>query len=76
MLVLDPNIQQNLEDIFVIICFYKQLSHIPWTYLINAEIWSNGALDPWSGMGVYPKNSKGPEGPMVQEINEDERPRV
>ena len=35
-----------------------------------AEIWSNGALDPWSGMGVYPE-SMGPTGPMVQEINED-----
>ena len=33
-------------------------------------IWSNGALDPWSGMGVYPE-SMGPTGPMVQEINED-----
>ena len=25
-------------------------------------------------MGVYPKNSKGPEGPMVQEINEEMAP--
>ena len=38
----------------------------------TAEVWSNGALDPWSG-GVYPKNSKGPEGPVVQEINEETR---
>lgn len=35
------------------------------------EVWSNGALDPWSGMGVYPEHSKGPAGPMVQKINED-----
>lgn len=28
-------------------------------------VWSNGALDPWSGMGVYPP-SGGPTGPMVQ----------
>ena len=39
--------------------------------LLKTEVWSNGALDPWSGMGVYPEHSKGPQGPMVQEINED-----
>eukprot|EP00913_Durusdinium_trenchii_P013744 g12904.t1 len=33
-------------------------------------VWSNGALDPWSGMGVYPP-SGGPTGPMVQEMNVD-----
>ena len=33
-------------------------------------VWSNGALDPWSGMGVYPAGG-GPEGPLVQNINED-----
>jgi hypothetical protein len=33
-------------------------------------IWSNGALDPWSGQGVYPPGG-GPEGPLVQHINED-----
>eukprot|EP00929_Paragymnodinium_shiwhaense_P013284 TRINITY_DN121148_c0_g1_i1.p1 TRINITY_DN121148_c0_g1~~TRINITY_DN121148_c0_g1_i1.p1 ORF type:complete len:665 (-),score=116.57 TRINITY_DN121148_c0_g1_i1:31-2025(-) len=33
-------------------------------------VWSNGALDPWSGQGVYPPDG-GPEGPMVQPINAD-----
>jgi len=33
-------------------------------------VWSNGALDPWSGAGVYPAGG-GPEGPMVQNISED-----
>lgn len=33
-------------------------------------VWSNGALDPWSGQGVYPPGG-GPNGPMVQKINED-----
>ncbi|CAJ1453581.1 unnamed protein product [Effrenium voratum] len=33
-------------------------------------VWSNGALDPWSGQGVYPPDG-GPEGPMVQNISED-----
>ncbi|CAE7673015.1 DPP7 [Symbiodinium pilosum] len=33
-------------------------------------VWSNGALDPWSGMGVYPVGG-GPDGPMVQRINSD-----
>ena len=32
-------------------------------------VWSNGALDPWSGQGVYPPDG-GPEGPMVQNISE------
>lgn len=34
-------------------------------------VWSNGALDPWSGQGVYPESGGGPEGPMVQNISED-----
>lgn len=33
-------------------------------------VWSNGALDPWSGAGVYPVGG-GPEGPMVQNISSD-----
>ena len=33
-------------------------------------VWSNGALDPWSGQGVYPPQG-GPEGPMVQNISAD-----
>lgn len=33
-------------------------------------VWSNGALDPWSGAGVYPAGG-GPEGPMVQNISAD-----
>ena len=33
-------------------------------------VWSNGALDPWSGQGVYPPGG-GPEGPMVQNISAD-----
>lgn len=33
-------------------------------------IWSNGALDPWSGAGVYPAGG-GPEGPLVQNISLD-----
>lgn len=33
-------------------------------------IWSNGALDPWSGQGVYPPGG-GPDGPMVQNISAD-----
>ena len=35
-------------------------------------VWSNGALDPWSGQGVYPdKPGSGPNGPMVQKISAD-----
>ena len=49
--------------------FIRFSSHFH-THFFVAEIWSNGALDPWSGMGVYPE-SMGPTGPMVQEINED-----
>eukprot|EP00930_Biecheleria_cincta_P037998 TRINITY_DN26106_c0_g1_i1.p1 TRINITY_DN26106_c0_g1~~TRINITY_DN26106_c0_g1_i1.p1 ORF type:complete len:660 (+),score=60.60 TRINITY_DN26106_c0_g1_i1:58-2037(+) len=33
-------------------------------------IWSNGLLDPWSGMGVYPPGG-GPNGPMIQKVSED-----
>jgi len=33
-------------------------------------VWSNGLLDPWSGMGVYPPHG-GPDGPMVQNISDD-----
>jgi len=33
-------------------------------------VWSNGALDPWSGAGVYPPGG-GPEGPLVQNISAD-----
>ena len=33
-------------------------------------VWSNGALDPWSGQGVYPPGG-GPSGPMVQNISAD-----
>uniref|UniRef100_A0A7S3BW67 Uncharacterized protein n=1 Tax=Haptolina ericina TaxID=156174 RepID=A0A7S3BW67_9EUKA len=33
-------------------------------------VWSNGALDPWSGQGVYPDGG-GPDGPMVQNISLD-----
>ena len=33
-------------------------------------VWSNGALDPWSGQGVYPPGG-GPDGPMVQNISAD-----
>jgi hypothetical protein len=33
-------------------------------------VWSNGALDPWSGQGVYPPGG-GSDGPMVQPINAD-----
>ena len=33
-------------------------------------VWSNGALDPWSGQGVYPEGG-GPDGPMVQNVSED-----
>eukprot|EP00928_Gymnodinium_smaydae_P035129 TRINITY_DN24779_c0_g3_i1.p1 TRINITY_DN24779_c0_g3~~TRINITY_DN24779_c0_g3_i1.p1 ORF type:complete len:667 (+),score=86.42 TRINITY_DN24779_c0_g3_i1:26-2026(+) len=33
-------------------------------------VWSNGALDPWSGQGVYPPGG-GPDGPMVQNISKD-----
>lgn len=33
-------------------------------------IWSNGALDPWSGAGVYGVGG-GPTGPMVQNISAD-----
>ena len=33
-------------------------------------IWSNGALDPWSGQGVYPPGG-GPAGPAVQNISAD-----
>ena len=33
-------------------------------------VWSNGALDPWSGQGVYPDGG-GPDGPMVQALNAD-----
>jgi len=33
-------------------------------------VWSNGALDPWSGQGVYPAGG-GPDGPMVQPISAD-----
>lgn len=33
-------------------------------------IWSNGALDPWSGQGVYPPGG-GPDGPMVQNVSAD-----
>ena len=53
--------------------FPQQAIGDPYPITTTAEVWSNGALDPWSGMGVYPKNSKGPEGPMVQEINEETR---
>ena len=34
-------------------------------------VWSNGALDPWSGQGVYPPVGGGPSGPMVQNISAD-----
>jgi hypothetical protein len=34
-------------------------------------VWSNGALDPWSGQGVYPPTGGGPDGPMVQNISAD-----
>ena len=33
-------------------------------------VWSNGALDPWSGQGVYPPGG-GPDGPMVQNVSAD-----
>ena len=33
-------------------------------------VWSNGALDPWSGQGVYPPGG-GPGGPMVQNVSAD-----
>ena len=33
-------------------------------------VWSNGALDPWSGQGVYPEGG-GPEGNLVQNISDD-----
>lgn len=33
-------------------------------------VWSNGALDPWSGTGVYPPGG-GPDGPMVQNVSVD-----
>jgi len=33
-------------------------------------VWSNGALDPWSGQGVYPPGG-GPDGPLVQNISAD-----
>jgi len=33
-------------------------------------VWSNGALDPWSGQGVYPEGG-GPDGPLVQNISKD-----
>jgi lysosomal Pro-X carboxypeptidase len=33
-------------------------------------VWSNGALDPWSGQGVYPEGG-GPDGPMVRNISAD-----
>lgn len=33
-------------------------------------VWSNGALDPWSGMGVYPEGG-GPDGPFIQNISSD-----
>jgi len=33
-------------------------------------VWSNGALDPWSGQGVYPPGG-GSGGPMVQNISAD-----
>jgi hypothetical protein len=33
-------------------------------------VWSNGALDPWSGAGVYPPGG-GPEGPLLQNISAD-----
>ena len=33
-------------------------------------VWSNGALDPWSGQGVYPPGG-GADGPMVQNISAD-----
>ena len=33
-------------------------------------IWSNGALDPWSGAGVYPKGGSA-MGPMVQNLTAD-----
>ena len=33
-------------------------------------VWSNGALDPWSGQGVYPPEG-GPDGPLVQNISDD-----
>ena len=31
---------------------------------------SDGALDPWSGQGVYPPGG-GPDGPMVQNVSAD-----
>ena len=31
-------------------------------------VWSNGALDPWSGQGVFPTGG-GPDGPLVQNIS-------
>ena len=35
-------------------------------------VWSNGALDPWSGQGVYPEGGGPEEGkPMVQNISAD-----
>jgi len=33
-------------------------------------VWSNGALDPWSGQGVYPPGG-GPGGAMIQSVNKD-----
>ena len=36
-------------------------------------VWSNGALDPWSGQGVYPPGGgPGSDKPMVQPISADE----
>eukprot|EP01126_Amoeba_proteus_P005099 TRINITY_DN11683_c0_g2_i1.p1 TRINITY_DN11683_c0_g2~~TRINITY_DN11683_c0_g2_i1.p1 ORF type:complete len:655 (+),score=116.82 TRINITY_DN11683_c0_g2_i1:123-2087(+) len=32
-------------------------------------VWSNGALDPWSGAGVYAPGSGGALGPMAQKLN-------
>ena len=69
---LEPKYQPKLRGDVRYVCFSHN-NPLEFPITTTGEVWSNGALDPWSGMGVYPKNSKGPEGPMVQEINEETR---